>query len=109
MAVLTGRSLGKKTHTHTHNDGLGNNTMEKKVLMKGVSTASTEGGSLLEKSAGAWALREAEMDKVEEEWMGERAKQGKGRDRWSGGDSGLAGGRHIAREEGGEGRRESGE
>lgn len=81
----------------------------KKVLMKGVSTASTEGGSLLEKSAGAWALREAEMDKVEEEWMGERAKQGKGRDRWSGGDSGIAGGRHIAREEGGEGRRESGE
>lgn len=46
--------------------------------MKGVSTASTEGGSLLEKSAGAWALREAEMDKVEEEWMGERAKQGRG-------------------------------
>lgn len=56
--------------------------------MKGAFHCLHRGGSLPWKSEGAWALREAEMDKVEEEWMEERAERAewrKGRDRWSGG------------------------
>lgn len=59
-----------------HDDGLGNNAAKKKeMVMKGGFHRLHKGGSLLNKSEGERAQREAEMDKVEEEWMEEKGEK----------------------------------
>lgn len=44
------------------------------MVMREALHCFQRGGSLPRKSEGAWALKEAEMDKAEEEWMRDKGE-----------------------------------